>query len=76
MATHRTFEPEVGFLRGEGWSAVTRAMTRHQNNEERAGWQFLMEKSGLTAHSWEKCISADVGGEDEDGWEGTLDSSG
>ena len=55
---------------------VTRAMTRHRNNEQRAGFWFLIEKSGLTAHSCEKCISADVGGEDEDGWEGILDSRG
>lgn len=60
----------------EGWSAVARAMTRHQNNEQRVGRRFLIEKSGLTAHSCEECISADVGGEDEDGWEGILDSNG
>lgn len=60
----------------EGWSALTRTMTRHQNNEQRAGWWFLIEKSGLTAHSCEKCINADVGGEDEDGWEEILDSNG
>lgn len=55
---------------------MTRVMTRHQNNEQQAGRSFLIEKSGLTAHSCEKCISADVGGEDEDGREGTLDSNG